>query len=215
MAIGCLVLCIGIPVGSQTKARSKTTLPNVLLNPPDANPQYFPEGTFRDSSEKGNFNNFKARSYSIYLRVMSEPSLSEASKYKALVAYRFLWLRTFHHPIAIRLTIRLDGTGFLTAKTTSGHGDYEPGTLVQNNSVEVSKSQVQQFLSLLGKMGFWTSQTEGATGGTDGAMWILEGVQSGSYHVVDRWSPEKDDYSRVCLYLLDLSRITIPAEEIY
>jgi len=146
---------------------------------------------------------------------MKEPSLSGAAKYKALVAYRFLWLRTFHQPIAIRLTIRLDGTGFLSGKVTNGKRGYEPGALTLTNSVEVPKPEVQQFLDLVYKTEFWTSQTEETTPGVDGAEWILEGAQSGNYHVVERWNPEKDDYSRACLYLLGLSKISVPATEIY
>src|SRR5882762_1769597 len=82
---------------------------------------------------------------------------------KTMVAYRFLWLRTFEQPVAIRLTIRPDRTGLLIGKVTNGHGGYEPGKLSKNNSIEVSNLQVQQFLSLLQKTSFWTSQTEQMT----------------------------------------------------
>ena len=206
LAVVCLVLALSVSAQSQTKTRHKTTKLALPNDPPDANPQYFPNGTFHDSSESDNFNNFKERWYSKHLRAMAEPSLPEATKYRALVAYRFLWLRTFHHPIAIRLTIRLDGTGFLTGKVASGRGGYEPGVLSQNDSFGISKPQVQTFLNLLQKAAFWVLPTENAPGGFDGAGWILEGVQVGNYHVVDRWSPEKDDDSRVCLYLLELSK---------
>jgi hypothetical protein len=215
LAAFCLILGIGVFARSQTKTPSKTTVSEMVPDPPDASPQYFPKGIFRNSLESGSFNNFRARWYSKHLRAMTEPSLSEASRDKTLVTYRFLWLRTFHQPIAIRLAIRLDGTGFLTGKVTSGKGGYEPGTLFQNSSVEVPKPQVQQFLGLLQKTAFWTMQAEEMSNGDDGAEWILEGVQAGNYHVVERWSPEKDDYSRVCLYLLELSKISVPAKDIY
>jgi hypothetical protein len=138
----CLILGSCLPAQSQTKMRPKTTTSDLFNDPPDVGPQYFPTGTFRDSSESGSFKNFTARWFAKHLRVMAEPSLSEATKYKLLVTYRFLWLRTFHHPIAIRLTIRRDGTGFLTGKMTSGHGGYEPGLLSVNNSIEISKPEV-------------------------------------------------------------------------
>jgi len=215
LAILCFALGTSVAARSQTKKRPLTTVPSVLNSPPDANPQYFPKGIFRDSSDRGNFKDFKARWYSSYLRAMHEPSLSEASKDKTLVAYRFLWLRTFHHPIAIRLTIRPDGTGALTGKVTSGAGGYEAGVMTQNESVEVSRAQVQQFLDLLQKAAFWASQTEGTAGGNDGARWIMEGLNSGVYHIVDRWSPEKSDYAGLCLYLLSLSKIKVEAKDIY
>lgn len=218
LAAFCFILGVGVSAQSQTKTQSETTTSHTISDPPDANPQYFPKGAFDDPSESGSLKNFGARWYSKYLRAMTEPSLSEASKDKALVAYRFLWLRTFHRPVAIRLTIRTDETGLLTGKVTSGRGGYEPGHLSQKVSVEVTTAEVQQFLSLLQKASFWTSQTEVIVTGVvnlDGAQWILEGVQGGNYHVVDRGGPDKDDYSRVCLYLLELSKISVPAKEIY
>lgn len=187
--------------------------------PRDANPQYFPKGIFDDVAGA---DDFKAGWYASPLRAMSEPSLLEASKDKTVVAYRFLWLRTFHHPIAVRLTIRPAGTGSLTVKVTTGAGGYAPGTVSQDQSFDISKAQAQRFLELLAKAGFRSLRTQGGAGGTDGAQWILEGVQNGSYHIVDRWSPMVDkgtpgnnDYANVCVYLLDLSRIKMDAKDIY
>lgn len=50
--------------------------------------------------------------------------------------------------------------------------------------------------------------------GDDGAQWIVEGVRSKRYHVIDRWSP-KDNYRLACLYLLKLSRIRVNDADIY
>jgi hypothetical protein len=111
--LGVLFFLIGISVFPQTKSKI------VPSDPPDANPQYFPEGTFGDSSETGYFRSFTARWYSKRLRVMAEPSLTLATKDETLVAYRFLWLRTFHHPVGIHLTLRPDGSGSIIAKITS------------------------------------------------------------------------------------------------
>src|SRR5437879_4808883 len=190
LAILCFALGTSVAAQSQTKKRPLTTVPSVLNSPPDANPQYFPKGIFRDSSDRGNFKDFEARWYSTYLRAMHEPSLSEASKDKTLVAYRFLW--------------RLQ-----RAKV------HEAGVMTQNEFVEVSRAQVQQFLDLLQKAAFWASQTEGTAGGNDGARWIMEGVHSGAYHIVDRWSPEKSDYAGLCLYLLSLPKIKVEAKDNY
>lgn len=84
-----------------------------------------------------------------------------------------------------------------------------------NESVEIPRGQVQQFLNLLQKGAFWTSPTGGLGGGNDGARWIMEGVHSGVYHVVDRWSPEKSDHASMCLFLLSLSKIRVEAKDIY
>jgi len=205
-----LGLCLFVSAGIglrwfQTPQPSGDTSSSVVAPPPDADPQYFPKGVFGDSAYPGQMKNFKAKSYSASLRAMHEPSLLEGSKDASLIAYRFLWLRSFHSPIAIRLTIRSDGTGSLVGKVTRGGG----------HSVEIPTDKVQRFQDLLQKTTFWTLPTEGPIGGLDGAEWILEGVRSGDYHVVERWSPKKDDYASLCLYLLQLSKIHVEAREVY
>lgn len=45
--------------------------------------------------------------------------------------------------------------------------------------------------------------------GNDGAEWILEGVNGGRYHVVDRWTPGAGAYREACLYLLKISDLGI------
>lgn len=58
----------------------------------------------------------------------------------------------------------------------------------------------------------------------DGAEWIFEGKNGSDYHVVRRWSPDYYDihkpnnkfyknYSQLCLYLFELSKLEI--ENIY
>jgi hypothetical protein len=212
----CFFLTVSLTVGwAQTTKPPKTSVPAILNNPPDANPEYFPKGIFGQPVHGWDASDFEARWYSSHLRGMHEPSLSEASRDTSLVAYRFLWLRTFHNPIAIRISIRPDETATLTGKITSGAGGYEPGMMTWNESFELSRSQVETFLKLLDKTGFWSLPSEASNGGEDGAQWIMEGVRKGAYHVVDRWSPQKDDYASMCLYLVNLSKIQLKAKEIY
>jgi hypothetical protein len=172
---------------------------------PDANPQYFPKEVFGDS-KKDPMKDFSALWYAAHLRAMHEPSLLQTPKDKSAVVYRFLWLRTFHHPIVIRLNIRPDGTGFLTGKATNRTGGYDPGKLTWNESREMSQKDVQKFLTLLNKAEFWKLPAEISEGGNDGAEWIMEGLEKGSYHVTDRWSPSNTDYSAMCLFLLNFVR---------
>src|SRR5271154_1012052 len=102
-----LALCVSI------QAQQKTVVSD--SDPPDENPKYFPAGAFSRGSDLGDFT---ARWYAKHLRAMAEPSLLEASTDKKLVIYRLLWLRTFHHPISIRLSIRPTGTASLTTIVT-------------------------------------------------------------------------------------------------
>jgi hypothetical protein len=202
---------LGVVPSTWPQSHSKA----VPRDPPDTNPQYFPKGAFEDSSESGWFQGFKERWYAKHLRSMHEPSLSEASKDNSLVEYRFLWLRTFHSPISIRLTIRVDETGTLTGKMTNGKGGYNAGNLTFNETHELTKAQVAGFLGLLRKAAFWSAPSEDGAGGNDGAQWVLEGVEKGRYHIVDRWSPEKSDFQQLCLFMFEQSKIKVEAKEIY
>jgi hypothetical protein len=209
MAAVCVLLTVGLSTWPQGKSKA------ILGDPPDTNPQYFPKGAFKDSSETGSFQGFKEKWYAKHLRAMHEPSLSEASKDNSLIAYRFLWLRTFDSPIAIRLTTRVDGTGTLTGKMTNGKGGYAAGNLTLNDTHELTKAQVAEFLGLLRKAAFWSAPSEDGPEGNDGAQWILEGVENGRYHIVDRWSPEKSDFEQLCLFMMEQSKIRMKVKEIY
>src|SRR5579862_8626489 len=96
----------------------------------------------------------------------------------------FLWLRTFHHPVAVELRIRPDGSGQIISVVMTGAGGYEPGTVSMAQTVELLKEQLDQFESLVRASDFWTLPIHDpqAKRGFDGAQWILEGVKDQKYH---------------------------------
>ena len=154
--------------------------------------------------------------YTKHLIALEEPSLFEASQGKKLHCYRFLWLRTFDPPIALRLVLDPEGTGLLFIKIANGAGGYEPGKLTTNESVPVTKQNVDNFLGKLSKIKYWnlpTHEIEAKDGsltiGLDGAQWILEAVRGGQYHIVDRWSPDKGSYRETALFLVGLAQLKI------
>ncbi len=151
--------------------------------------------------------------YSEYLFVMKEPSLLPRDNC-AVETYRFLWLRTFHAPIAIRVWT-LNGRHFLVAKQLSGQGGYDTGRMVINRIKTLSNTEWEQLKNLLSELTFWDLPTEDTNrGGRDGAQWILEGLQDGKYHLTDRWSAEAK-YREVCLYFLKLSNLRVRQDDIY
>jgi hypothetical protein len=163
-----------------------------------AQTQYFPHGVLCAPVTT----EFCERWYSRHLRAMGEPSLWELSQSQMAATYRFLWLRTFHHPVSARLSIATDGSGELVVKVLNGAGGYEPGHLIQDRKITVSKDDVNDFLQLLEKANFWSSPTEEGAGGCDGAQWVMEAAKRGRYHVVDRWSPKEGDaYRNAALFL--------------
>ena len=175
-------------------------------------PRYFPKGVFSGGKADDDFTD---RWYAQQLRALKEPSLSDASVSSESV-YRFTWLRSFHHPIAVRITVHADGTGTLTTKMADGAGGYKPGNLITNATRNLGTREVQHVLDIVDRMGFWRMPPEQETGGLDGAQWIFEGSSRGAYHVIDRWSPTEGPLRELGLYLaLTLGKLDVAAKTIY
>lgn len=127
--------------------------------------------------------------YSRQLTALQEPSLYAMRTERAAEVYRFLWLRTFHHPVAVRVVCKEDGD-MIVCKMCAGAGGYEPGRLMLNRSASFSPHQKTQLKALLESSRFWELPSKDTSFGLDGSHWIVEAVKDGRYHIVDRWSPE-------------------------
>jgi len=175
---------------------------------------YFPKGAFSGDTSS---DQFTVEWYSKQLKALEEPSLLSLAKQTTYESYRFLWLRTFHHPISVRLDIRADGIGELTVKMANGAGGYKPGHLIQNISRPLTKRQTDKFLAMVRRVKFWEIPTnEDSMAGNDGSQWIIEGVKDGKYHVVDRWTPREGAVRELGLALaLGLADLNIPKNELY
>jgi len=160
---------------------------------------------------------FKNQWYSSQLQALKEPSLYSLRNNLSTESYRFLWLRTFHNPIAIRLDLRPDGTSDLIVKVASGAGGYNPGVLREQRAQLISKEQTAAFLKRISDLRFWDAPNPvKEEGGEDGSQWIIEGLKAGRYHVVDRWSPSKGVVRELGMMLaFDFAKMDIPQREIY
>ena len=119
------------------------------------------------------------------LKALKEPSLWESSKTQKAQSFRFLLLRSFQHPIAVRLNLRTDGTSLLIRKMTSGVTGH-PGRLIQNRTCIVNREQTSRFLVQVERSNFWNLPPVLEDRGVDGAQWIVEGIRDGACHIVDR-----------------------------
>lgn len=160
---------------------------------------------------------FDVKWYTSALQAMKEPSLLELSKTRAH-AYRFLWLRSFHNPVAVRLNVDDDGTSLLTVKVINGRGGHPPGALVKNDTKRLSKEYTEGFLDQVRELDYWSLPTHESmdSGGCDGAEWILEAVKDGRYKLVVRWSPEKGAVRTLGLaMMIDLAELKLLYQEVY
>jgi hypothetical protein len=149
---------------------------------------------------------------------MEEPSLS-CGPSEDTEAYRFLWLRSFNDPIAVRLFRRGDDYGLEAVISDRagrysanygrwlfrGIGDYEPPRNVSRRVKKgLSRNQWQAVIARLEEIQFWQMPTHVVTLGTDGAHWIVEARRDGRYHVVDRWIGA-DGLKSIGMLFLDLA----------
>jgi len=174
----------------------QTLMPFVNIHTLTTDGSYFPEDVFDE---------FSTEWYVEHLKALDEPSLYSFSTDENITVYRFLWLRTFHEPIAIR--IHLDHntkTGIVYFKVCDKDG-FNPGKLIIDKSFNLNKKQYKEVDSLFFVRKFWHTRTaEIYNDGRDGARWIIEGVRGNKYHIVDRWTPEYGNTRKIGLYLLKL-----------
>jgi hypothetical protein len=154
---------------------------------------FFPAKTFPERVD-----GFVSDWYGKHLGAMREPSLW-ASAVRGETAWRFLYLRTWGKPIAIRVM----SDGHLFATRLSGSGGYDPGTIDQHRERFLAKSDLVRIESALVAMSFDTTETEGDMG-NDGAQWVIERANAGKYRLVERWSPDVTHKSPAFLAACDV-----------
>lgn len=150
--------------------------------------------------------------YSSSLAAMEEPALKDK---KNVEVYRFLWLRSFHPPVSVRLW-QSGNECYMNTKQLSDMGVPKNDEAIFSKSLAVNKTQSitreewSHFQELLKKAGFWSMPTiDENPVGLDGAGWLLEGVKQDQYHVVHRQSPAEGAYRELCIYLLRVSGVKI------
>jgi hypothetical protein len=174
--------------------------------------QYFPPRAFSDNPT---LDTGVRRWYSKCLNALDEPSLWAAPKNSERQRYRFLWLRTWDHPISVRVDRNDDETATLTLKVTTGSGGYEPGKLDIVRTKKLSKEEFDAIADRFTASGFWTMASTVPSSGRDGAQWVLEAAKSGRYSFVDRWSPKEGAIRDLALHILQLSDYKVAGDKVY
>ncbi len=173
---------------------------------------FFPQGTFGPTEGRFDQDEFRRTWYSKHLRAMNEPSLSCGDTNGD--SYRFLWLRTFHAPIAVRID-RTPEKSTISAVQLSGAGGYDPGSIADRTTRDLSAQNVDSLLAAFDTADFWHLPSWKTSMGADGAQWIVEARSRGQYHVVDRWSPKAGPFQDLANRFLSLARFQIPSRDAY
>lgn len=150
--------------------------------------------------------------YSRNLHALDEKSLA----YDAgdAVQLRFTWLRTFHNPVAIRVSVAADGTAPLSLKSSNGAAGYNPGQLIINRTQSLTSGQWEKVLTAASFIKT-CEQPEKNFSGRDGAQWIFEYTDGETYCFVDQWSPTSGPWRDIGLMLINYSGYETDPELIY
>lgn len=145
--------------------------------------------------------------YSRHLGAAEEPSLYLASLSPpppGVETLRFTWLRSFHAPVDIRIETSGPGRHRLIVKQLSGAGGYDPGTVVKRLDRALTVDEAAQFEAMMTRTRVFDLPPRACDLGLDGAVWLIEAVDTSGYHFVSRQSPDSGKVREVGDFLLKL-----------
>ncbi|MFK2878528.1 hypothetical protein [Rhodanobacter hydrolyticus] len=130
------------------------------------------------------------------------------------VGYRFVWLRTFHHPISVSI-VRDAGGWMLRAVELNGAGGYQPGAVLRTARIVLDARQIEGIQQQIDAAQAWSLPAHVDALGFDGAQWIIELRDGDRYHVIDRLSPKNGPTRALGLAFLALTGWQFPVRETY
>lgn len=86
--------------------------------------------------------------------------------------------------------------------------------MIENYRFTVTRDETNWFLDQIDAQNFWKRKSIEGDRGVDGAQWIIEGLRSKTYHVVDCCS-ERWIGPRTGLFMVnDLAKIQVAAKDV-
>ncbi len=141
--------------------------------------------------------------FSRHLAALKEPVLyNDSSNYEI---YRFTLLRSFRHPIAIRIA-KYYNDYRIYWKVCNGAGGFDPGKLKVQKLKKIKKDDWDKFQRMLVLCNYWNLKNIQDCPSLDGSQWILEGKAHNKYLVINKKSPsQKSDFRNCCSFLFNLT----------
>lgn len=208
---------------------------------PRAKAPEIPLRVFLDSQGRAYFpkedTNYSTSFYTAQLNAMKEPSLLPQKDDKEKFAMRFLWLRSFHDPIAIRVWKEGEDYHIRGVKMTRSMDD-GPDQFTKDLARKLDQEEWLQIARLSESPDTWKplskEEREELGTGLDGSNWIFEKSSGQEHSMVHLWSPRGHDaesykkdgvnaskvrdfsvYVRLALLLLKLTELTPEEKDIY
>lgn len=146
---------------------------------------------------------------------LQELPLGEYLTADELVVYRFLWTRTFHPAVTIRVSEFVNGRGTVCSKMAAGMAGFEIGPIVRQIERTVGRWRLGRLRQIISKQGFWEAPPTDEHDCLDGAGWLFEAVSPEGYHVVRRHSSDSDVVHSLGKQMIRLSGLRIKSRDVY
>lgn len=199
----------GAPVPHSTRSSLEAGCPD-----PGGDVYYFPAGTFSPvRGTPSSPDDFRRQWYSKHLRALEQLSLSCGAAPDP--AYRFTYLRSFHHPVVVQIDTAGGSERWLSAWESSGAGGYEPGTVVQRSRRRLPPEEWADFQRRLVAADVCAQDAVVASTAHDGASWLVEVREQGAYCVAGRQSPRDGALRDLGMFFLDASGFVKNRSELY
>jgi hypothetical protein len=172
---------------------------------------YFPRGVFFRKTPSGwDADGSYRRGFSEHLRALAEPSLSCGKRRSR--DYRFLWSRSSHQPIVIRIGIPadLDQAASVLLDSTG----YDPALLTERRLFALSFPDQRRLMSALTRSNFWGMPSPSDGPIPDGSEWVIEGRSGAAYHVVSRCSPRPGPFRDLGLLFMELAGLPTTGQSV-
>ncbi len=128
---------------------------------------------------------------------------------------RVTWLRNFHNPVTISLSLAGHIEGELTWHRSDGAGGYEPGRVVEHDGRVLDPTTLARVKSRLDQAHPCVVEVD-QIHEPDGSRWLFETLNADQYCLVSVASPGVDSpIGQLGLELLSLTELSIPADELY
>ena len=182
-----------VELAKETVQRCQVT---PLLDEEPAIASYWPAGTFASRPD-----DIIRRWYSAELCAMGEAPLV-APRGRDAVRLRFLWLRSFHPSISVRVESNGRHAQLVAVELAKPNERESPGRVARRERRDLEPGEWAAIDRAIEQSGLWQMRSEPHEC-CDGARWVFEIVEEDRRRVVDRWSG--DDLEGLGRLLLRLS----------
>ena len=148
----------------------------------------------------------------VQLSALAEPCLYNLSIPEKYEVYRFTWLRSFDHPIVVRVVKSCEEYNIYW-KIGKGSGGYKPEGIRECGKRELTKKEWNEFKEVFERIKFDELPHSDYQPSCDGAIWTLEKANSNYYKAYNTKEPYK--IGKLCMLMIKMTGLKIDEERVY